>query len=358
MSPLVSVIIPSYNHERYLPHAVESVLSQSYQDCELIIVDDGSHDGSVDYITALNDHRVRTFLQTNQGAHAAINRGIREARGEYIAILNSDDAFEQNRIARALQVFQDVKDVSLVTSWVSVIDDNGVNLGIKRAWENLAPWPMPDQNKSYGTDDGFFLNLLASNFVATTSNIVVRRDIALKLKGMRNLRFAHDWDFLLRVAASELCYLIEEPLLQYRIHRRNTITSNRAWMLFEICWIWAVHLRNFATRSKPGSISAQSSMIAEFERLDSSINPQGNDRTIWELMLFIDVHNRRGVQFPEEMLLEDAALREFFVQRIRDKERMVVPPRIEPRDPQRILSAIRKSICMIRNYIPIRRTRL
>lgn len=357
MSKFVSVIIPSYNHDRYLPYAVKSVLEQSHDNLELIIVDDGSQDGSIDYLSDLREDRVRCVLQSNRGAHAAINRGIAESSGEFIAILNSDDIYETNRIAKALNIFQENEQISLVTSWLSVIDESGAKLGVKRAWENLEPWPVLDPTKCYKATNSFSLNLLMSNFVATTSNIIVRRETAIRVGGMRNLRFTHDWDFLLRVAAREKCYLIQEPLLQYRIHRQNTIASNRAWMLFEICWIWAVHLRNFATFGATEGMVCSDGLVTEMERIDASINPQGYDRIIWELMLFIDAQVRRGKINPEELLLEDATLREFFIQRIREKEQVVALPVTQRNYSRQIRSVMRKFAGILVTSLAMRRIR-
>jgi len=100
--PLVSVIIPSYNHSRYIVQAVESVIGQTNGQWELIIVDDGSTDNSVELLRShpvvSTDARIQIHVQENGGSHAAINRGLALARGKYLAILNSDDLFAPERL--------------------------------------------------------------------------------------------------------------------------------------------------------------------------------------------------------------------------------------------------------------------
>ena len=98
MSPLISVIIPAYNHERFIGAAIESVINQSLTDFELIIVNDGSTDGTEDVVKKYDDSRLRYFYQENQDAYNTINRGISLARGQYISILNSDDIYTIDRL--------------------------------------------------------------------------------------------------------------------------------------------------------------------------------------------------------------------------------------------------------------------
>ena len=89
--PLISVVIPAYNHERFVGAAIESVLNQSCSDFELVIVDDGSTDNTAEVIKSYTDKRIHYYYQENQDAFNTINRGISLAKGRYISILNSDD---------------------------------------------------------------------------------------------------------------------------------------------------------------------------------------------------------------------------------------------------------------------------
>lgn len=103
MDPLVSIIIPVYNTEAYVVEAVNSALGQTYQKIEVIVVDDGSSDKSLSLIKQINDSRLRVFAQINQGACVARNRGVIEAKGEFIKFLDSDDVLYPEAVAVQLE---------------------------------------------------------------------------------------------------------------------------------------------------------------------------------------------------------------------------------------------------------------
>ena len=118
---LISIVIPSYNHSKYICECISSVIAQTFRNFELIIVDDGSQDNSLDLIKSFNDNRIKLFCQENQGAHHAINRGLQLSSGDYITILNSDDVFYPNRIAECLKAISH-ENCDLVCSYINVID--------------------------------------------------------------------------------------------------------------------------------------------------------------------------------------------------------------------------------------------
>lgn len=310
---LVSVIIPSYNHAPYIRQAVESVLAQSHANLELIVIDDGSTDASLTYLRAVRDARYTLVEQANAGAHNAINKGLSLAKGKYLAILNSDDVFHPERLVECIGHLKD--GVELVATWIELINHKGKVLGIKEGWRNMLPWPIKQPERAIAASNEFALNLVMTNFVSTTSNIVFTRKLYEKTGGMRNLRFVHDWDFLLRAAQHFRCELIERPLLQYRTHQTNTISSNRAWMLFEICWIFAVYLKHFTAQIFPHSTNVDN-LLDEINFLAHSINLQGNDKVLWMLLQYFDEYKKAGEMSPEEKLIDDENLRNIFIQHI------------------------------------------
>ena len=125
--PLISVVIPAYNHERYVGAAIESVLGQSCSDLELIVVDDGSTDGTAEVIQGYTDSRLHYYHQENQDAYNTINRGISLARGRYIAILNSDDIYTTERLETLYSVCEEQGQVCAFSA-VIPIDYDGVEL--------------------------------------------------------------------------------------------------------------------------------------------------------------------------------------------------------------------------------------
>ena len=98
--PTVSIVMPVWKSERYIAEAVKSVLGQTFEAFELLIVDDGSPDGSLDICRAFSDPRIRYLRQENRGLAAARNTGLRHARGEFIAFLDSDDIWEPEKLER------------------------------------------------------------------------------------------------------------------------------------------------------------------------------------------------------------------------------------------------------------------
>ncbi|MFF2912170.1 glycosyltransferase [Paenibacillus sp. NPDC057934] len=301
----ISVIIPLYNHENFITEAIKSVLDQTYTNLELIVIDDGSKDNSLAVAQSFKDERLQVISQDNNGAHNTINRGLDMATGDYLTVLNSDDVYEKDRLEKCMDAFIKNPGVELVSTYIKIINDSGKTLGIKHGWKDMEPWPFPNKEKSFAKSDDFVKNLLMSNFISTTSNMVFTKELYLAIGGMRNLRFAHDWDFALRAADHGKCYLIEEPLMRYRIHGNNTIHSNRKHMLFEICWIYAAHLHRFEnTHIFTGDPRSN------LEELAESINLQGNDKLLWILRTYINNAIKNGRDNPELDFLDDAVLRE------------------------------------------------
>src|SRR3989344_3691446 len=115
--PKVSVIIPSYNHEKYVTYALESVLNQTFQDFEIIITDDHSSDKTVEQIKKFKDQRIRLFTSIkNRGVCVAINDCLLHTKGKYIAHLNSDDAFFLEKLEKQVKYLDNHPDVGAVFS--------------------------------------------------------------------------------------------------------------------------------------------------------------------------------------------------------------------------------------------------
>ena len=280
--PEISVIIPSYNHARYIGHAVSSVLSQTLEDLELIIVDDGSTDLSLQVLRQIRDSRMKILEQPNLGAHAAINNGLRQARGDYLSILNSDDYYEPDRLEKIAAVMRNRPEIGLAGSHLRIIDENELTLGIKHGYQDCEPWLLDRPESSFRAGESLKNALLTENYLATTSNFLFPRRILDRVGDFRPLRFTHDWDFALRVSKQADLALVEEPLLNYRVHDQNTIREDLAAMIFEICWILAVHLP-----VHPGDkqITRTTPHEKHIEQLLNSIYTYGCDRVLNVLLL-------------------------------------------------------------------------
>jgi len=287
MSPAVSVIIPSFNHEAFVGRAVDSVLANDGIDLEVIVIDDGSTDASRD---RLDDYagnpKVHVHHQANQGAYAALNRGLELARGDVIFILNSDDAFDSRRIQTLARRFEEKPDATLAASWIEVVDETGGQLGIKEAWRTLPPWPAPTAGPFLSALNDPRLALLETNWISTTSNIAFPATL-VREHGLSfaPLRYAHDWDFILSACHLGNVDLVDEPLVQYRVHGANTIgegtDEGQGLMRFEILWVVARH----AMRLLRATSSSAAELTHLRDLLSTSAPTFGCDAVFDQLLL-------------------------------------------------------------------------
>jgi glycosyltransferase involved in cell wall biosynthesis len=219
--PAVSVVMPAYNHERFVGETIASVLGQSFEDFELVIVDDGSTDGTAEVIHSFSDPRIRYHHQHNEDAFNALNKGMALSRGRYLSILNSDDLYTPTR----LQVLHDACEsgARFVFTDVEPIDDRG---------ESLADTPHPWNAWHQGNREFYFAKrelyrgFLHGNYMVTTSNIFITRELFDTVGGFAPIRYLHDYDYLFRlllVAEPQTRYLDDQRLLKYRIHAGNTL---------------------------------------------------------------------------------------------------------------------------------------
>lgn len=208
--PKVSVVITTYNSMTYLPEALESVLRQTFTDFEVLLVDDGSSDSTVQWASGLVEPRVRLISQENQGVCVARNTGIAYARGEYVAFLDSDDLWEPTKLEKQVRCLEDNPAVGLVHTWLALIDERGNLTG-----RDLASKAEGDVWKQ----------IVQKNTVACSS--VLARRCCFETVGVfdPNLRVAEDWDMWIRIAERYQFGLIKEPLVRYR-QRINSKSKN------------------------------------------------------------------------------------------------------------------------------------
>jgi len=137
--PRVSVIIPTYNRAALLEQAVRSVLAQTHPDLEVIVVDDGSTDDTAKVVGSFDDLRVRYLHQAHAERSIARNRGMAEAKGAYIALLDDDDLYLPHKLARQVEFLEANPTVELVGSGIQLIDERGQPLREVRPWLNRPP---------------------------------------------------------------------------------------------------------------------------------------------------------------------------------------------------------------------------
>lgn len=203
--PLVSVVIPTFNSERWIRGALDSVLAQTHPRREIVVVDDGSKDGTVDVLLSYGD-AIKVVRQPNAGAYAARNTGVAAGSGEFVAFLDADDRWEPAKLERQLALFANRPEVGLVFS-------DGLVVG-----EGIRPYRFLEV--SPGARGRVFRALVRRNFIPQSS-VVIRRSLLDRLGPFAPVRLAADYHKWLQAAlVSELDY-VDEPLITYTVHGSN-----------------------------------------------------------------------------------------------------------------------------------------
>lgn len=220
MSRPVTVVVPSYNHARFLPETLGSVLSQDIPDLHLHILDDGSTDDSVavaeDFLSRHGNPRCRLSARPNRGCSATLNELIAGVQTEWVAILNSDDAFEPGRLAGML---------AQATPGAPFFGFSRVRYFGEAGPEDFEWWDgwygAQLRQAVWMPTPGFAL--LRANLAVSSSNFVFSRDIFDRVGGFREgLPLVQDWDFLLRAVQVVEPTFFPDPWLRYRVHPHNT----------------------------------------------------------------------------------------------------------------------------------------
>jgi len=207
LTPKVSVVIPTYNHARYLPYALDSVIKQSHANLEVIVIDDGSTDGTFKVVKPYRS-KINYIYKANGGTPSALNLGLSVATGKYICWLSADDALLEDKVSKQVRVME--SDPSLGFSYTSfiVIDANGT----KQYDVNSAYYPNKQE---------MVTKLMKGCFINGSS--VMMTSTALKIVGYfdEGLPQAHDYDLWFRFLRHYSCGFLAEPLLAYRWHGEN-----------------------------------------------------------------------------------------------------------------------------------------
>lgn len=201
--PVVSVVMPARDAESTILQSIESVLNQSLREFELIVVDDGSRDGTLERVRSVRDARVQVVSTARNGLGAARNAGLARARGEYVAFVDADDLWTQDKLESHVEVLRRQPRAVFAYSWSVFIDAADRYLFAKR------PIRLEGDVQR---------ELLREYFLASGSNLFVRRAVALAVGGFdEHLEAAQDWDFALKVAAAGRFALVPRYQVLYRI---------------------------------------------------------------------------------------------------------------------------------------------
>ena len=249
--PAVSVIMPTFNVERYIAAALESVLAQTWRDFEVLAIDDGSTDGTARVVEAFaaGDARIRVLHKANGGISSARNMGLRDAAGEFIALLDGDDAWDPEFLESQMAILHAHPEIDLVTG-------NARNLGGHRDGQPARPWPdhrpHPDLLGMIADEEAVFIMC------------VFRRRVYEQIGGFdESLRTNEDYDYWLRAAAAGFrFYRNARPLGSYR-RRNDSLSASAVNMLQGILRVYDKLRPTLA--GQPLERAALDSQVARFE---------------------------------------------------------------------------------------------
>ncbi|MCK0206464.1 glycosyltransferase [Starkeya koreensis] len=210
--------MPSYRHEAYIAEAIGSVLGQSVRDIELIVIDDASPDGSNAVIGRFDDPRlVHIPLTSNVGASAAMNVGLRRARAPFIAVCNSDDAWEPDKLERQLAILDRSPEIAAVFTDVSWVDAAGAPM------DRAVPGALGNFAWENGTRHVWLKRLAEEGNCLCHPSVLLRREVYESCGAYDDyLRQLPDYDMWLRLLQKHEIHVLADRLVRFRVHDRNT----------------------------------------------------------------------------------------------------------------------------------------
>ena len=247
--PLVSVNMPVYNGEKFIGQAIESILAQTYPHFELVIVDDGSTDGTLRVIEGYADARIRVVRNPrNLGLSLTRNRGIEASRGEYIAILDSDDVALPERLAEQVAFLEANPGFGLVGSWAQPVNRTGTPAG--------PAWELP------ATPESIPSILLFHNYFVQSA--VMLRKSALPAPAYRtDFPPAEDYDLWVRISRHHKTWNLPKVLVHYRQHDSNISREKASVMSQSENRILAGQLERLGIQASEAELKLHKSLIPE-----------------------------------------------------------------------------------------------
>ena len=219
----VSVVVPTYNHASFVEECLTAIRDQSRPPDEVVVIDDGSTDATWELVKNFPFPSTITTVRkqtTNQGAHAALNFGMDLATGDYVALCNSDDAFDHKRLETMLAAM-DRTGAEFAFSRCCYVDDHGTDVTMTLPYATDL-WQKQNAISTFATV-GY--SLLHTNVAISTGNFVMRKSRQKSLGYFRPYRYVHDWDYVLRAVLQTEPLFGDKTLYRYRIHQNNSVAS-------------------------------------------------------------------------------------------------------------------------------------
>jgi glycosyltransferase involved in cell wall biosynthesis len=209
--PLISVVIPVFNGEKTIKETIDSVLKQTFTDFELIVINDGSQDLTVEVVEKIQDSRIQVYSYPNAGLAASRNRGIDRSTGEYIAFIDADDMWTPDKLEAQFNALKSHPEAAVAYSWTDYIDEYSQFLG---------------KGGHITVNGNIYPHLLLTDLLENGSNPLIRKQAFIEVGNFdESLRAAEDWDMLLRLAIRYHFIAVSSPQVLYRISS-NSMSFN------------------------------------------------------------------------------------------------------------------------------------
>ncbi|MBP9765906.1 MAG: glycosyltransferase [Candidatus Pacebacteria bacterium] len=210
MNPKVSIIMPVYNGEKFLRESIESVLNQTFDNFEFIIINDGSKDNSLNIIKEydVKDKRIKIIDQENKGVSSSRNNGIKSSNGKYITFIDCDDIWLINKLETQINEFEKDKELKICGTWAKVINEYG---------EIISNFNYPPLTNILIRIESIYKN----PFI--TSSIIFKKEIIDNKKlFLPKMKLAEDYEFITKYIYKNKSKNINQTLIKYRIHQNNS----------------------------------------------------------------------------------------------------------------------------------------
>ena len=215
--PLVSIVVPSYNHEKYVKQTIKSIINQTYENIELIVIDDGSTDGSINIVKKLSQKYHFKFIhRPNKGLSATLNEGINISQGKYYCTCASDDVFKLDKIEKQVKFMEENNEYGMCYGKVILLTDECTKIPL---------------NIELSRGGWIFNDLIRGRFWIPSVSSMIRMDVFTDIGLYDENLYVEDWDMWVRISNKYQVGYINKYLAYYRQHETNI--SKKGWKLYE-----------------------------------------------------------------------------------------------------------------------------
>ena len=210
---LVTFLITTYNSEKWIDQCIESVINQTHKNLQILIIDDGSEDSTIDHIKKISDSRIELFCKVHSGISKSLNYSLDKIKGEYVARIDSDDYCEPNRISKQLKFLKENESYGIIGSNFILVDETG---------RQLEKIKNPERHND-------IVDQLPRRCCVWNGSVLMRKNLIKKLKGYNESKqTGEDWDFFLRSIGVAKFHNIQEYLSIKRIHPASISFTKQA----------------------------------------------------------------------------------------------------------------------------------